>query len=339
MRSRPGIIVGLLLTLFVSACGGSTPNRAPDSGPSLVEVPASLQVQPDEPARDPRQALALIPADATEVTLTDWREMRDRLGHPGLTSDSLMTDRIAFWERARREGMALTEGLLRAEASRLWLDHDISQDDVQWEARFRTPEGAGFVLMFRRDLDMGRVRAAVQDSETKLRGDVLEAEHLLVDGIAEEGEEVLASAPGVLDLLEADAESTYLRTSCVGTSEALGDDATVDDLDAVLAEHDIRYLRPLEVFSVSFTGPVVTARIGAGRLDLHDRVDLVDSWPATGPVNWSDGFQGMPVGDSSSGRIGLQVRNPVAAVNLVLSGRLPFAVCNEVEPMADPTGL
>ncbi|WP_110207137.1 hypothetical protein [Nocardioides daejeonensis] len=341
MRSRLGILLVLLLGLLLPlGCGGSPETRPKaDPEPTLIAVPQDLQVEPDRPATDPRQALALIPADATEVTITDWREMRDRLGYPRLTSDSLMTDRIAFWERARREGLALAEGLLRPEASRLWLDYDLSQDDVQWEARFRTPAGSGFVLLFRRDLDMARVRRAVTDPATKLRGEVLAQQHLLVDGVADEGDPVLASVPGILDLYEPDVESSYLRTSCVPTDEALGDDATVEDLDALLAKQDIRFLRPLEAFTVSFSGPVATARLGAGRTDLHDRVALIDLWPQLGPVTWADAFQGMPVGDSTDGRVGLQVRNPAAAVGLVLAGRLPFAVCNEVVPMAVPTGL
>lgn len=340
MRSRLGSLLALVLAVLLCACGGGRSGPAPEAAePTRLAVPQALRVQPGEPARDPQQALALVPADATDLTLTDWREMRDRLGYPGLSGESLMTDRNAFWERARRDGLALTDGLLRAEASRLWLDHDLSQDDVQWEARFRTPDGAGFVLMFRRDLDMDRVRAAVEDPETGLRGDVLPEQHLLVDGIADAGDPVLASVPGILELMEPDAESSYLRTSCVRSSEVLGDDATVDDLDALLARQDIRYLRPLDAFSVSFTGPIATARLGGARSDLHDRVDLVEIWPETGPIDWDDGFTGTPVGDSGTGRIGLRVREPAAALRLVLSGRLPFAVCNEVDPMATPTGL
>lgn len=339
MRCRLGVLLALLGLLLVG-CNGGDPAAPPTAeAPRFVAVPDELVVEADRPASDPRQALALIPADALEVTLTDWREMRDRLGHPGLTSDSLMTDRTAFWERARQEGLSFTEGLLRKEASRLWLDHDISQDDVQWEARFRTPDGPGFVLMFRRDLPMERVQAAVDDPATGLRGEILEGERLLVDGIAEEGDPVLASVPDIADLVEEGAESSYLRTSCVPSSEALGDDATADDLDALLAQQDLRYLRPLDAFAVSFTGPLATGRLAGERTDLHDRVNLVDIWPETGPLVWSDGFTGMPVGDSTSGRIGLQIRNPNAAINLVLSGLVPFAVCNEVEPLAVPTGL
>jgi hypothetical protein len=43
--------------------------------------------------------------------------------------------------------------------------------------------------------------------------------------------------------------------------------------------------------------------------------------------------------DPSTGRIGWTVRDPLAAAGLVLTDVLPFAVCPEVTPMEEPTGL
>lgn len=333
-------LAGVLLVVGLAACSEETPAPQVVAEPTSAPVPTDLEVIATEPLPDPRQALALVPADATEVTLTDWAQVRDHMGFPDLTGDGLVTDRIAFWERARREVALLTDGLFREQESRLFLDHDLTQADVVWEVRFRTPDGPGYVLSFRRGFDMARVRRAVADEATGLGGaTVLAEQRLLVRGIADEGEPVLASVPGVVDLLAEGAESTYLRTGCVPSNEALGPDATVDDLDAVLATYDIRYLRPLTAFAVHFDGPVATARLGADRPDLHDRADLVDAWPETEPINWGDGFRGLTVADPATGRIGLQVRNPVAAASLVLTGRLPFAVCNEVEPLDEPTGL
>lgn len=335
------VLVLLLVVGLGAGCSDDGPrDSVPSSQSPSSEVPAELSLPPDAAPSDPRQALALIPDDATEVTLTDFRRIRARLGYRGLTSDSLMTDRIAFWERVRTEIPMLSEGLLRADASELWLDFGLGQDDVVWEARFRTSDGPGWVVAFRKGQPMAEVRSAVRAGAGQLRGSrVWDDERLLVKGIATDDEQVLASRADVLDLLGAEAESTYLRTSCVPLREALGDEATVDDQSALLAAQDIRYLRPLAAFAVSFTDGVVTARLGVGRNDLHQRADLVDVWPETGSVNWADGFRGLTVADPATGRIGTQLRNTVAAVRLTLSGRLPYAVCNEVVPMEEPTGL
>src|SRR3546814_15725871 len=84
--------------------------------------------------------LALVPAATEVLTITDYTELRTYFGVPDLTSDSLMTDRSAFWERVDREAMVLTDGLLRDENSRLWLAHGFSQDAVTWEPRFTRSE-------------------------------------------------------------------------------------------------------------------------------------------------------------------------------------------------------
>jgi hypothetical protein len=272
------------------------------------------------------------------LTVTDFDAVRARLGVPDLTSDDLMTDRSAFWERASREAVLLTDGLLREESSRFMLDHGFTQDDVDWEAHFTGPDGPGWVLAFRPDLDMRRVRGAL--GEDALAGaTVLPDQHLVVKGIADEGERVWAMDPVFADLTAPDAESTYLRSGCVLVRTALGPNATYDDQAALVAQEDPTYLRPLEAFTVSFGDQVATARLGVDRIDLHARADLVDIWPNTGPIGIADAFEGLAVADPGTGRIGLRVTNPVAAADLTLTATLPFAVCNEVEPFEEPTGL
>lgn len=357
MRVWAALLPGLLLSSLVAGCNAENdePTRAEPTSVPTQAVPDDVAVEPGAPVTDPRQALALIPAEATEVTLTDFQQLRERLGYPRLTSDSLMTDRIAFWERVRAETPALTEGLLRDQGSRLWLDYGLGQDDVSWEARFEVAGRAGYVVSFRRGQDMTAVRRAVRDRATGLGGGtVLAKQRLLVRRIADPTDPVLASVPGLTDLLDDEAESSYLRTSCVPLAEALGDDATIEDQEKLLAAADIRYLRPLTAWAVNFDSSVLTARLSpeptasaAGstpaepneRADLHQRADLVDIWPKVGPIDWPDGFEGTTVADPMTGRIGTQVRNPRAAASLILSGRVPFVVCNEVTPMAEPTGL
>ncbi len=171
------------------------------------------------------------------MTITDLDAIRARLGVPDLTSEDLMTDRQAFWDRAEREAVLLTDGLLRADNSELWLDYDVTEDDVDWEVRFSGPDGGGYVLGFRPDQDMSRVQAAVDAGVGPLDGATVWPDlHLLTYGVAEEGDPVWASDPDLVDLVPDPAESTYLRQGCIPFAEALGTDATFEDQDAVLAE-------------------------------------------------------------------------------------------------------
>jgi hypothetical protein len=337
-------LLAALVVAFVLTSCGSTPQRtAPDPEPSATPtIPANLRVPPGQPVSDPRRVLALVPEDAEVLTITDFDAVRARFGVDDLSSDDLMTDRSAFWEQASRESVLLTDGLLREDGSRFMLDHGFTQDDVDWEARFTGPGGAGYVVAFRPGLDMARVRGALKDKQlrkTLAGAEVLAGEHLLVKGVAEAGAPVWAMDADLAALTEVGAESTYLQKSCVPVRTALGPDATFEDQDALVARQDPTFLRPLDGFSVSFSDRVATARLGLDRIDLHDRADLTEVWPETGPVDFGDAFEGLAVADPPTGRIGLQVADPAAAAGLTLAERLPFAVCNEVEPFEEPTGL
>jgi hypothetical protein len=339
MRRGLGLVVGVVL---LAGCSGGPTEPAADPGPSALPtaVPEELSPSEDSPVRDPRTVLALVPESATVLTVTDWDAVRARLGFNDLTSDDLMSDRSAFWDRAARDAVLLTEGLLSEDSSELMLDHGFTQDDVDWEARFTGPGGAGYVLAFRPGQDMAEVRRAVRARVGPLAGArVLADQHLLVSGVAEPGERVWAMDPLWPDLVDELGETTYLRHGCVPVHEALGPEASAEDQDGVVAELDPSYFRPLEGFAVSFGDRVATAWLGPDRIDLHDRANLAEIWPTTGSTGFADGYEGLPVADPATGRIGLQVENPHAAARLTLTGILPFGVCNEVEPIPEPTGL
>jgi hypothetical protein len=330
---------GVVVSTAVLA-GCSAP-AAPDPGvsPPPTAVPAELQL-PDHPTAHAWQGLALVPADAEVVTLTDLDQIRVRFGVPDLSSDDTMSERSAFWERADRDAVLLAQGVLRTDASRLWLDHGISEDDVDWEVHFSGPSGSGYVVAFRPDLDMKRVRGALH--ERSLRGsEVLPDQHLLVKGTAASGERVWAADPLLPELMDDEAESAYLRRGCIPVRTALGDDATAQQLGALVAKQDPHHLRPLEEFSVSFAGELATARLGTGRIDLLARTDLSAIWPrsAGAAPTFRDGYAGDPIDDPSTGRIGFRVTNPPAAAAVTLDDLLPFAVCNDVVPIEEPTGL
>jgi hypothetical protein len=338
LRLTRGLLASSVLVTGLVSCTGSDgaePRPAPTTTPT---VPAALEVDEPRPVRDPRQALAFVPESAETVTITDFDMVRARFGVPDLTSDDLMTDRTAFWERYDRESVALTDGLLRERHSTYWLDHGFTQDDVDWEARWTGPDGPGYVVAFRPDLEMERVRGALEEKE--LRGaELLAPQRLLVKGAADEGEVVWATDADLVGLTDTEAESTYLHKGCVPLQAALGPGATYEDQAAVLARHDVEDLLPLEAFSIGFDDQTATARIGAGRLDALERQALLDGWPVTGSIGLDDAFDGMPVADPGTGRIGLRVANPRAAALVTMTEMLPFAVCDEVVPFEEPTGL
>ena len=303
-------------------------------------TPTIAAYAPDVEAPPGQTALTLVPADASVVTVTDFDESRATLGVPDLTSDDLMTDRTDYWERARRESVLLAEGMLLAESSRLLLDYGFTQDDVDWEAHFTTPTGRGWILGFRPDLDLAPVERAVTDGVAGLAGSEVDPErHLVSLGAATDGEDTWGTIEGIADLTsDAPAESTYYRAGCVPLGTALGPDADIEDQEAVVSRQDPTALAPLTRFAVSFADGIATARLGPDRTDLFARAELAEHFPTVGALGFGDAFA-EPVVDPSTGRIGFDVSEPVAAVTATLTDLLPFAVCNEVTPMAEPTGL
>jgi hypothetical protein len=338
VRRLAAVLAAGCITLAVAACGEKEqlrPAPAPDGATYAVpDYTATRDLAPG------RAALALVPAEATVVTVTDFDEARTQLGVPDLTSDDLMADRSDFWERAPRETVLLAEGMLRGATSELMLDHGFTQDDVDWEARWRTSEGPGWALGFRPDLDMAAVRRAVAADVAGLGVAEVDAQrHLVSSGAAGPGEESWGDRPDIEQLSDAaPAESTYYSSACVPVVQALGADADVRDLAKVTDAHDVTDLEPLEAFSVGFSDGVATARLGMGRLDLFDRVEVGEGWPTADGLTFTDGFT-RATADPSTGRIGWTVADPATAARLTLTDLLPFAVCNEVTPIPEPTGL
>jgi hypothetical protein len=296
---------------------------------------------PGTPAYDPRlepaaAVLPYVPEDATTLTVTDLDEVRRQLGVPDLTGTAPMSDRVEFWRRAEREAPLLAEGLLRAGGSELVLDHGFTEDDVDWEAHFSGPGGNGYVLAFRPGLDMAVVAGAVSAGVGRLAGAIVRpAQHLVVSGVAADGAASWATDAALVGLVDERAEATYVRRGCVAFEEALGPDATAERQHAVLARHDVRDLDDLPGFAVSFGDHVATVRLGRDRADLFDRLHLGDDWPAPEAPAFGDGFT-RGVGDPGTGRIGYALPRPPLAARLVLAQNLPFGVCNEVTPKAQP---
>ncbi len=93
-------------------------------------------------------------------------------------------------------------------------------------------------------------------------------------------------------------------------------------------------LEPLDGFALGFGDHDATVRVEPDRADLFERLRIGEDWPVAGfPAAYVDG-----AADPASGRIGYSVPRPPVAVGLALVGELPFAVCDEVVPLEEPTG-
>lgn len=326
------VTVGAMMLAPVGCGDDGPPEPVPSPSP-----PVATDVPPYDAGLEPAEAvLTLVPLDATELTVTDFDEVRSDLGVPDLTSEDLVTDRFAFWERAAEEAPLLAAGMLRSVSSELELDYGFTQDDVDWEAHFTGPGGNGFVLAFRPDLDLAAVRHAVEAGVGPLAGGrVMAQHHLVVSGTAAPGDTVWAGDPVFRGLVGDPAASTYLRRDCIPLNTALGPDAGSAEQEKLLAEHPLTNLDDLPAFSVAFGDHNATVRMAEDRTDLFDRVDLGEDWPVAG---FGEAFR-HAVGDPTTGRIGYDVPRPPLAAALTLLEELPFAVCNEVTPIAEPTGL
>lgn len=325
-----------LVLVTVTAVSGllgcqAEPAEAPRPAAAIAPEPAPAYAAKVEPAE---AVLSLVPQTADVLTVTDWDLVRAQLGVPDLTSEGLMTDRIGFWERTKTEAALLTDGLLREDNSRFELDYGFTQDDVDWEARWTGEHGRGFVLALRPDLDLAGVRRAISDRIGPLEGAELRAEdHLVVLGSADA--DVWGNEDGWAPLVDEPATATYLHRGCIPLKEALGPDADVEDQAALLAEHPVTTLEELPGFAVAFDDHAATVWVEPGRNDLFERMRIGEDWPVAGFAStYVNG-----AADPSSGRVGYSLARPPAAAALALLGELPFAICPEVVPFEEPTGL
>ena len=189
------------------------------------------------------------------------------------------------------------------------------------------------MVALRPDLPLDGVRRAVADGVGPLAGaQVRAADHLIVKGVADA--DVWANETRWGPLVDEPATATYLRRGCVPLHEALGPDAGAEEQDALLAEHPVTTLAPLDGFALTFGDHAATVRVEPDRTDLFERLRIGEDWPVRGfPQAYVDG-----AADPASGRIGYTVPRPPAAVGLALLEELPFAVCDEVVPREEPTG-
>ncbi|USQ80573.1 hypothetical protein NF556_02600 [Ornithinimicrobium faecis] len=334
----------------VSTPADPTPGDQPTTDQATTAEATSVEPSSTGGGEHSAYGLALLatPEEATHLTLTDFDAIRARLGVPELTSQDVMTDRLEFWRAAEASSVLLTDGLLREENSRYDLTYDFTQDDVDAEARWTGPEGAGFLLALRPELDLELVQTAIDDDAPGLEGaNVDRATSTVLRGIA--SGPVWASNPAMAAVGDIEAESLIVRKGCVPFTTALGVDATVEHQEQILAAHDVEGLLDVEAVAIAFTGMTSTVRLaypeGPGpdaiETDLAARLALAEDWPTTESIGFADGFGDGAVSGvgTSVGEVTLTVTNPGAAANLALADLVPLGVCADVELLPEPTGL
>ncbi len=328
---RIPVLLLLVLPAALTGCQSGPEPAPPRALVSVAPEPAPAYDASGEPAQ---AVLSLVPQSADTLTVTHWDAIRAQLGQPDLTSQDLMTDRSTFWERADDEAALLAEGMLREDASELDLDYGFTQDDVDWEAHWTGEDGPGYAFALRPDLDLAGVRRAIDDGVGPLSGAELRpADHLVVEGTADT--DVWADEVQWDALVDEPATATYLQRGCTPLNEALGPDADAEDQAALLEEHPVTTLDDLPGFALAFGDHTATVWVEPGRADLFERLRIGEAWPvppfATEYVNGA--------ADPSSGRLGFTLPHPPTAAALALLRELPFAVCPEVVPFEEPTGL
>lgn len=316
---RQGVVSALLgCALLLTAC--SEPELVPQ--PPLDGEAAAPSFDPGlEPAA---AVMALVPESATTLVVTDYDELRFRLGAGDLTSDSPGDDRRTFWKTVEREAVLLSPGLLRPVDQTLRSTYGFGQDDVKWEARFATPTGEGWVIALSADVDLDAFQRAIDGGQAPVAGSTIDRARALVSlGTTEDASTSWAADPDRLALVGASAASTYVDSECVPYGVAFPGGEESDLAAAPSAE--VKTLDELGAFSVTFGLELITARLGVVRNDMFERARLPEILPRTDP-DFALGYI-KPVADPSGGRIGYRLGDPQVAARLALERRLPFAVC------------
>lgn len=288
-------------------------------------APRAVVTEYDASLEPSAAVLALVPAAATSLTVTDFDQLRLVLGHGSLDGRSPQRERDAFWRQARQTA-TLSLGLLAAADARLRADFGIGRDDVAWEATY-AGDATGWVLAFHDSVPMAAVQRAVRAGVGPLDGAVVDADrHLVTSAEPPASADSWGAADGMLALVGREAISTYVDRSCLDFDSVFG-----DGMEAQLAaapKAALRALDELDAYAVVLGAELVTVQLGPNRGDAFDRVRLADVMPPTDPEFGLVMSRG--VADPSTGRLGYTLADPAAAAELTKARQLPFAVCRSV---------
>ncbi|WP_408897532.1 hypothetical protein ACJ5H2_00145 [Nocardioides sp. R1-1] len=275
-------------------------------------------------AKEPSAAvLALVPADATVLEVTDFDQLRLVLGFSTLDEATPAPERERFWRRLPRTA-ALSQGLLRPVDRRLRSEFAVTQDDVAWEASWSGPDARGWVLAFHDDVAMAAVRRAVEAGVGPLAGAVVDDDrHLVTSTQPPAVEDTWGTDPALVALTGGEAVSTYVERGCTPFDTVFG--AGMQAQLAAAPAAALRALDELEAYSVALGTELVTVQLGEKRKDAFDRARLADVMPPTDPEFAL--VMSRAVADPASGRLGYVLADPPAAAKLTRERHLPFTVC------------
>ena len=299
-------------------------------------------------ARARSRAAAVLPCVPAAATDADGH--RPRRGTPparrSRTSTSAGPDErpggVLAARRGRRGRRSSRGDCSATDNSELMLDHGFTEDDVDWEAHF-TGDAAAAASCSRSapDLDMDAVAGAVRAGVGPLAGG---------DGAARPS---TSCSPGVA----ADGAASWATDAGARGAgrRARGGDVRPARLRALPGR-----ARPRRDRRGPGGGARPAGRARAGRPATASRCPSTTTsrrsgWARTARTSstgstsvtggrpptvaaFGDGFV-RGVGDPGTGRIGYAVPRPPLAARLVLTEHLPFGVCNDVTPIAEPTGL
>lgn len=366
----------LAAAVILAACSGGQdePERPGDASGGVETRPGDASggesAQPEDvtdAAGGPLLALYLAPMEATHVSVVDFEALKTRLGVPDLTSEDLMTDRLEFWREAPTSAVLLTEGAFREENSLFDLQYGFTQDDVRWEGRWAgdeldsdEPEVGGWALQVRPGVEPALVHAAIEDGRSQaLTGAIFDETFRVISaGAIGSAGSTWADDPYLLALAGVGVDSQLLRRGCVPVTQAIGIDATFEDLDAITADHDIPGLLDVHGFAVAFVGAAATVRVvypdgvtpEAAHEDVAARIAIAQDWPAADSISAREAFDidhpSEAVAVSATPgivvSINLNVTDPNAAAAVVLSDLFPIGICanlDDATELAEPTGL
>lgn len=319
MRGAPASALLACAALLAACSGEPEPVYQEETAPQSVVTEYDASLEPSA------AVLALVPAAATTLTVTDFDQLRLVLGYGSLDGDTSQRERDAFWRKAPQTS-TLSLGLLAPADARLRADFGIGRDDVAWEASY-DGDASGWVLAFHDTVPMAAVQRAVRAGVGPLDGAVVDTDrHLVTSAEPPASDDSWGATEGMLALVGREAISTFVDRSCLDFDSVFGSGMEEQLADAPKAA--LRALDELDAYSVALGAELVTVQLGPGRSDAFDRVRLAEVMPRTDPDFGLVMSRG--VADPSTGRLGYTLGDPAAAAALTKARKLPFAVCRSL---------
>jgi hypothetical protein len=322
------------------------------------------------------RALAAVPASVLYASFTDLDAVRARLGYADVDSSSPAGERFAFWEAARAEGTMLTGARLYDDIAVMADDYGWTADDVAWEVDFSGNEtgctedmicdpSGGAVLALRPDLDSRLVVGSLVDNgfdfhsadqlwtartpgEPFDRAVYLPRLNALALGNAIgliRVVDVAGGAPSLADeiptlastLADGSPESAYVDTTgCVSLGEALGPDASEQDLAGYLTPKSQQGLAAADSWAVAIDSDVAATSYLSVEVDgstqgadaARSRAAVIAAWHSLqSGLAFDDVASAQVAVDGPIERASFDVADMPAFAAMVLDHDAPWALC------------